>query len=301
MRALSGTAPKKGAWRCVVSLAVFAALAGCSNGHNASSTNSPALQPGTQTITVGTASRTFLVRTPTTRSDRPGPLLMVLHGAGGAAAGIERDTQFTSLTDRGVTVVYPEALYETWNAQGCCLEAEAHQVDDLGFLRAVLDVALKSGQIDPARLYLAGFSNGGMMAYRLACTDPGKFRGLAVVAAALLQSCPSPPAAKLIIAHGFDDAMVPLAGYSGVLNTGQLLDYPPIVDTLKVFTDTLACGRQADPRNEAGFMSWEWTCQKGNLRLDLVRHVGHTWFGAEGSEGLGYRVTDAITQYWELG
>ena len=59
---------------------------------------------------------------------------------------------------------------ESWNAIGCCGAAAKANVNDVAFLEALVP------KVDPGRtrpIYFVGYSNGGRMAYRLDCTDPG--------------------------------------------------------------------------------------------------------------------------------
>ncbi len=74
----------------------------------------------------------------------------------------------------------PRALL-TWNAGGCCPAAADNDVDDVAFLTRVLDWAEETYCIDRRRIYLGGFSNGGMMTYRAACQIPERLAAVASV------------------------------------------------------------------------------------------------------------------------
>ncbi len=86
---------------------------------------------------------------------------------------------------QGIAVAYPDGIGGSWNAGGCCGQAEADDLDDVGFILALVDELVASYSIDPDRVYLTGFSNGGLLAYRLAC-ESDRFAAIAPVGATLV-------------------------------------------------------------------------------------------------------------------
>ena len=78
------------------------------------------------------------------------------------------------------------AIEESWNAIGCCDGAAKENVNDVGFIEALVP------KIDPGHarpIYVVGYSNGGRLAYRLACTDPTLFDGMVAVKADPMPGC----------------------------------------------------------------------------------------------------------------
>src|SRR5580700_92799 len=97
----------------------------------------------------------------------------------------------------------------TWNAGNCCGYALAHKVDDVAFLRALIDKLGRDYPVDPQRVHVTGISNGAMMSYRLACELADKIAAIAPVEGALSVDCrPSHPV-SVIIFHGTADRPVP--------------------------------------------------------------------------------------------
>lgn len=137
--------------------------------------------------------RTFRLHLPpAARAAKPLPLLVVLHGGGSSGAGMEEVTGFSALADReGLYAVYPDGtggphgLGRAWNAGGCCGPPAWFGVDDVGFIDALVDALGRRLAIDPERLFVVGYSNGGMLAYRVATTGRRRFAGLAVYAATM--------------------------------------------------------------------------------------------------------------------
>jgi polyhydroxybutyrate depolymerase len=80
---------------------------------------------------------------------------------------IETRTGFTAKSDvEGFIVVYPEGFGASWNVVGGFGDAFSTNIDDVGFIRALIDSLQGKFAIDRNRIYVAGFSQGAMMAYR---------------------------------------------------------------------------------------------------------------------------------------
>jgi len=98
---------------------------------------------------------------------------MMLHGGFGTGEQAEGYYGWDALADaQGFTVVYPDGVDRAWNVGGgCCGVPGRDGVDDVAFLRAVVEQmdGIVPGGVDPSRVYATGISNGGLMAYRLAC------------------------------------------------------------------------------------------------------------------------------------
>lgn len=171
---------------------------------------------------VGGVSRTYLVRTPESMDPgSPLPVLVMLHGAGGDGSRAEIATGFTADADLDdFIVVYPYGTQAadipgelSWNAGACCGVPQREQRDDVGFISAMLDEVIAQHPVDESRIYLAGFSNGGMLTYRLSCELGERFAAVAVVAGALnLSVCNAPVPMDVLIIHGTADQTVPYDG-----------------------------------------------------------------------------------------
>lgn len=114
------------------------------------------------------------------------PLLLAFHGAGGTASGFRRATAFDEESDRRqFAVAYlqaDEGSERLWSL-GCrrCTPAAENGVDDIAFVRAVVDRVAERAPLDRARVYAAGFSMGGSMAFALGCFASDVVAGIAVV------------------------------------------------------------------------------------------------------------------------
>ena len=102
--------------------------------------------------------------------------------------------------------MYPVAIKESWNAIGCCDGAAKENIDDVGFIKALVP------KIDPGHarpIYIVGYSVGGRLAYRLACTDPTLFDGMAAVKADPMPGCVVTTPMNVIVFSSMDDKYVP--------------------------------------------------------------------------------------------
>lgn len=179
-------------------------------------------------VSVGGLERSFLLRVPEHKRDEQLPVVVALHGVGGSSQDFEDWTKFSDGvdTDRYIAV-YPDGspLKDerlVWNAGGCCSSAGSRPADDVEFLTGILD-ELESYGADPDRIYVAGFSNGGMMTYRLACDIGDRIAGIAVVAGAFnVTECSATNPIPVVIIHGTADDTVPYDG--GVTATSEALE-----------------------------------------------------------------------------
>jgi polyhydroxybutyrate depolymerase len=150
---------------------------------------------------------------------KPGrPLVLVLHGWGGSAAGIERRTRgtFDELADRdGAVVAYPEALGDPrrWNDGWNMGRRDGAPPDDLRFLSALIDALVAELGVDRHRVFAAGLSNGASMAYRLACERPELVAAVAPVSggmpADVVRASAQGAPVSILGMHGTADPLVP--------------------------------------------------------------------------------------------
>jgi polyhydroxybutyrate depolymerase len=166
-------------------------------------------------IQVGRYEREYLLY----RRDKsaPKPLIIVLHGEYGAIRGA-RKLGFEELADEnGFAVVYPRGTNKQWmDGRHNDFTLNNRGLDDIAFLRALTDKLIADKVADPERIYVVGFSGGGIMAYRAACEMTGTFAAVASVAASMARGyeylCrPSRPIPLMII-NGTADPVTPWKG-----------------------------------------------------------------------------------------
>ena len=202
------------ATRALVALGVAVLLGACTTFSIPRALNSAA--PGATTfhaLTVGKDSRTFLLHLPPAATARPVPLVIVFHGHTGNAEVARNSSQMNAAADSmGMAVAYADGsgrvrgIGLSWNAGSCCGWAQEHKVDDVAFVDSLRATLTRSGRIDSAAIFVAGFSAGGMLALKVACERPGMVRGVADIAGAMPNyPCPTHGPIGVLLVRGDDD------------------------------------------------------------------------------------------------
>lgn len=165
-------------------------------------------------INVGGTERVYRLYVPE-GLPQTAPLVVMLHGWTGSAEQAERDYGWNDRADSAKFVVaYPEGIGDSWNVGGCCGQASSQNVDDVGFITAAVRNITENIGIDKARIYAAGISNGGILAYKLAC-NTDIFAAIGPDAATQLEACPAPRPTSVLHIHGTDDPLVRYDGQPG--------------------------------------------------------------------------------------
>lgn len=172
-------------------------------------------------IDVGGLHRTYRTYVPRGLS-KGAPLVLVMHGSGEDATQIRTETGygFERLADEhGFAVAYPNAYSFDWNdcSKVGDFSVDGRDVDDVGFLGALVDKLIPEIGVDPGRVFAAGVSSGGFMAIRLALEAPARFRAVAAVSANVpvpenFKCKPLGPGTSVMIMNGTQDPLVPFGG-----------------------------------------------------------------------------------------
>ncbi len=229
----------------------------------------------------GDERRYLLHVPPDLRAGASVPLVLVLHGAGGRPEDIAIGSGWNAMADeRGMVVAYPEGEDESWNAGACCGIAVTDDHDDVGFLEALIEHLSGFAQVDPERVIVVGHSNGGMMAYRLACDPDSGLFGAASVAGTNMAGCqPARPLSFMEI-HGTADRVVPYEGASTSESEAVgLPPFSPFVVSLDWMADALGCDATPDEVTVSKTTTSTWTGCDDDVAAQLVTLVGagHTW------------------------
>ena len=233
------------------------------------------------------------------------PLLFHLHGGGGTAKGTAGLTfgRFNALADRdGFIVVYPNAINKNWN-DGRKLENELawkENIDDVGFIKAIVNELKQKYNIDSSRIFTTGMSNGGFMSSRLLCDAADIFRGGAILTASLskdyIPKCdPDKPVAVMVM-NGTDDPLVPYEGgqvkvfrktRGEIVSTDEIVDFWKAENDCTVKQDKVDLPNTADDGTTVSKTEYTNCNQQGALVLYSINGGGHTWPG--GKQYLGER------------
>lgn len=257
----------------------------------------------TGSIIVGGLKRTYLIHIPLTYNiTKSIPLLIALHGGGGTGQNMVKLTMggFDEISDKSdFVVVYPDGTEKHWNdgrnSETTRYHVNKKNIDDVGFIAALIDHLIKEMNIDPKRVYVTGMSNGAIMCYRLACELSEKIAAIAPVAGnipqnLLLACSPSRPISVLVI-NNVNDPLVPFEGGDvtgpfGLKKLGKVLSAS---ESIKFWVNHNKCSTapviiyepHKDPQDETRIR--KETYGNGDNNSEVVFYIvecgGHTWPG----------------------
>jgi polyhydroxybutyrate depolymerase len=162
------------------------------------------------------------------------PLVILLHGYFASGAGEESYLHFQPLAQaRGFLYCYPDSPADRagnpfWNATDGCCDFFNTGVDDAGYLRGLVEEIERQFAVDRKRVYLIGHSNGGFMAYRMACQSADLIAGIASLAGLTFlypSNCAPSQPVNILHIHGTADDIVPYAG-GAVTTSGLSISFP---------------------------------------------------------------------------
>lgn len=233
--------------------------------------------------------RSFLLYKPSVSPDEQLPLVIALHGGKTTADRLRKTSRLNELADKEkFVVVYPNAHKKNWNDGRTSI---GHNANDVSFINTLIDNIISSEDVDPARIYAVGISNGGFMSQRLGCELSNKIAAISVIAGAMptdleLFCKPSQPM-PVIMFSGTLDKFVPWKG--GTSSKGQGGSFLSPLSTAKWWAINNNCFTQ--PRREdvvsSSSSSKDSTnvtkfvfsgCQhSSNVVLYKIIGGGHTW------------------------
>lgn len=158
-------------------------------------------------IQVGSSTRSMIVHAPSGIATGR-PLVISMHGMNQSASYQQSTTNWDAVADTAkFVVVYPSSVGTTWDIGG---------TSDLDFLKAIIMEMQKKYGIDLNRVYLSGFSMGGMMTYHAMNNISDQFAAFGPVSGYMSTDTKSSKPVPLLHVHGTSDGVVPYApGNSG--------------------------------------------------------------------------------------
>jgi polyhydroxybutyrate depolymerase len=245
-----------------------------------------------QQMPVGGLSRNYLAVVPPP-TVKPRSLLIVLHGVNGRGANMRSMGFEPSAAANGTVVVYPDAVGGSWNDGRVGMEPmQAGMVtDDVAFLRALIDEMIMRANVDATRVAVAGFSNGAMMASRVACEMPDRVHGAALVGGTAGQNysqvCLPSRTVPIVEVHGTSDPVVPYAGGKVADNQGRKRgSVLSVADFVTFWSGTCHCSGTRETPIKASMavtMVEAQACTPGSPVVHYrVTGGAHEWFRMQG-------------------
>lgn len=287
--------PSRAMLRQVASAALFL-VAACA-GVGIPRRSAPSPEPGTAQLEMRVEGdvRTYLLHVPPHPPRRFGfaeryPLLIVLHGSGASGQTIRRMSNLDSLADASdAVVVYPDAtrnwlgLQSGWNAGACCSAAARNEVNDVGFLRALIAHVETGLRVDRRRVYVAGFSDGARMAYRVGCELSDEVAAIAVVAGSLVvPDCHPGRPVPLIAFHGTADSEVAFGDSSFSVSANPGVAAPvPIPPAIGFWASSNRCRRATVASVSPTITRTTYAGCAADVVFYAVQGGGHAWPGGQ--------------------
>lgn len=238
-------------------------------------------------LSIDSLKRTYRLYVPRSLDPKQAaPVVFVLTGCPGTGDEMADLTQLdvTAKAARFIAV-YPDPVPDAttdpsnlegcWNAGTCCGDAQSNRVDDVKFISNLLDQLASDSRVDRGRVFVAGLSGGGMMAYRLACELSNRIAATASVSGAqVIQGCRPARAVSILEMHGTDDSRLPYDGNQY---------FPSTTSTVQRWVALAGCSSKPTQTSSGITKTSTWSRCRGGavVRFDTIEGGHHAWFGSD--------------------
>lgn len=247
----------------------------------------------------GGLERSYYLHLPT-RHESAGtlPVVFVLHGGGrGDGDEVARWTGYRELADReNFIAVYPNGVHAQWNdgrIKNLRRGKNNADVDDVGFISALIDLMVSDFKGDPRKIYVTGLSNGGMMALRLGCEISEKLAAIAPVIANMPENlygkCRPEKKLPVLLMNGTDDPLIPwnggAVGFFGkrrgkVVSTEKTLQFWKVHNGCFSGVVKWLPDRDRKDKSRVRLTTWENSDRDCEVVLYRIEGGGHTFPGS---------------------
>jgi len=190
---------------------------------------------GYRTITVGDETREFVLYVPNTYDENnASPLIINFHGFGDAACAhadlIGNFYDFNTIADdNSILVAYPQGVTRTKDAPewdpGDNGSMNINENDPY-FAEKIIENIDAEFNVDLNKVYAIGYSNGGMMAYGLACNSSDKFAAIGIMSGTMLDDdCTNSDVTSVIHFHGIEDDVLPFDGNQDFRSVPEVVSF----------------------------------------------------------------------------
>lgn len=254
------------------------------------------------------------------------PVIFLFHGGGGQAMGIFEEAPWPDLADeRGIVLIVPEGTRgnpdrpasfannpQSWNdgSDREALDAVERDVDDVAFVRSLIDDVRDRLESGTQALFATGFSNGASMSFRVARELDGYFTAIAPVAGSdwLPELIPDNPPPVLYIT-GTEDPLNPFEGGDITLAGNFYGTKPPVEEMISKWALLHNCSDTAETETTGEIRKYDYNCSSSPdpvSMLALIGH-GHHWPGADtqlprfiaGPNSTDLNATETIMEFFD--
>ncbi|MEM9018899.1 MAG: PHB depolymerase family esterase, partial [Verrucomicrobiota bacterium] len=226
------------------------------------------------------------------------PVVIAFHGGGGNPESMVRISRLNEKSEEsGFLVVYPYGSGPdpdrmlTFNGGECCGYAMHQEIDEIGYVNAILDDLVASASVDTGAVFATGLSNGAIMAYRIAAELSERIAAIAPVGGPLMMDSISPTSPVAVMHfHGTADKFAPFEGGYGINSQGAkgVTDFRSVEYSLETWIKANGCSETPTIKSlpnpvEDDMTATQKTWDSGERGVEVVlieiKGGGHTWPG----------------------
>lgn len=239
-------------------------------------------------LTVGGREREYFMYVPqsATRGNSPSPAVVMLHGCGSSPEKFELESGMNiAASERGYINVYPKGTTTRtslgWNAGAAGSCQTDSSINDVDLVRAVLLDLIDNVCVDPARIYAAGFSNGGQMTFNLTCELPNAFAAFSVTG--MGQSSVTYPATCGLKA----DEIRPMVSICGSTDFACASSFSSFITGYASRSACTGEGATSEVSSSTTLTSYNSCGASGSQSFDAysIKGLGHCWAGNDCCDG----------------
>ena len=239
--------------------------------------------PG-HTLMSGGFEREYLLHVPASYdASRKTPLVISLHGAGLWGAAQRDISGWNAVADSaGFIVVYPDGLrrgVRVWES----MDADGGTID-VQFIADLIDTLSVRYNIDPARVYANGLSNGGGMSWMLACALPSRIAAVGLVGPALFLPfdwCPDSAVVPAVLFHGTADNQARYRGGTSWVAKQPFQHIPSFMAGWARHNGCAASPREGRVAPDVVRREYVDCARRADVVLYTIEGGGHTWPGGD--------------------
>jgi polyhydroxybutyrate depolymerase len=222
------------------------------------------------------------------------PLVVMLHGGGGNSKEAAYSTQWVAKARKEkFAVVFPNGTRpdtskpasfgkngQTWNDGSTrSLSATENNIDDIGFIRSLIENLCKTYPIDKKRIYVTGFSNGASMAFRLGIECSDIFAAIAPVSGSLwVENTVLKNPVSLLYITGDSDPLNPYNGGEVKIGQRSYGTKKPVGDIIMQWVNMLAAKKDTS-YYEGDIYTQQYKSGNAEIVWLTVKGMGHHWPG----------------------
>lgn len=220
------------------------------------------------------------------------PLVIALHGGLGTSSQFAANSGLNGFAESNRFIaVYPDGIgnqpdgtgYQTWNGGYCCGPAATQAVDDVAFIRNLVATLRTTMPIDPRRVYAMGHSNGGILAYKLACELSDVIVAIGFQAGSnVIAGCQPTNPVSVFHLHGTADTNMPINGGKGSgVSTTIFVAARNAVDAMTTVNGCNVSSPKPLVTTNTDVTALSWTGCRSNSEVKFVTVNGatHAWMG----------------------